>query len=112
MNNGALSTFPYAADFFDTTRSTTHPDIGAIEFTPYSHNDTCYNAELIAKGTFYGSTEVATHDSVNTCDTTPGSIGVWYEYHAKGGYSSFSLCGYGTNFDAKMSLYSGICLNI
>ncbi len=79
-------------------------------------NDDCSGAIAVNCGdTVTGSTLGATVDSgVPACGPTINSPGVWYSFDDNSGLAgeiTVSLCN-GTDFDSKLSVYSGTCSNL
>ena len=74
-------------------------------------NDACAAAIPVACGqTVNGSTDFATADNAGTCVTTNTAPGVWYQLVGPStGNVTASLCGAGTNYDSKISVYTGSC---
>lgn len=78
-------------------------------------NDFCDGAIPVECGdSISGTTIDATLDSdvAPECDTSVTSPGVWYVYQDDNCFSSnitISLCDGGTNFDSKLSVYTGDC---
>jgi len=72
--------------------------------------DECSDAiEINCGDVVLGSTTYATFDNVGTCGTTNTAPGVWYKITGTGEMISASLCGSGTNFDTKLSVFEGTC---
>ncbi|GHC50270.1 hypothetical protein GCM10008083_12240 [Ulvibacter litoralis] len=79
-----------------------------------AENDSCEDALPIACGeTITGTTTNATFDAdAPVCGTTITAPGVWYEFTDTSGFISdytVSLCDGGTDFDSKISIYTGDC---
>ncbi len=75
-------------------------------------NDLCANAIGVGvPSSTAGTTAGATVDAVPTCGTagTPSAGGVWYAVTGSDHFLTASVCDPGTNFDTKLSVYSGIC---
>ncbi len=72
-------------------------------------NDACANAILITCGqTIVGTTTGANLDGASGCGNSNTAPGVWYSYIGTGGSTIISLCG-GTNYDSKLTVFSGTC---
>lgn len=80
-------------------------------------NDFCDGALPISCGeTLTGSTDEATFDaSAPVCTTDITAPGVWYVFNDTSGLVTdytLSLCDGGTNFDSKITVYTGDCGNL
>jgi hypothetical protein len=85
--------------------------------TPYvtPANDLCANAEVVTCGTSVdGTTNGATFDDVGTCGTSNTAPGVWYKLEVDGLFKDFTVSTNhpATNFDTKLSVFSGDCDNL
>lgn len=75
-----------------------------------AQNDACGGALLLTSGvTTSGTTNGATFDNVGTCNTTNTAPGVWYFVVGTGGSLTVETCGGITNYDTKLSVFSGAC---
>ncbi|MEL6811917.1 MAG: T9SS type A sorting domain-containing protein [Bacteroidota bacterium] len=76
-------------------------------------NDECAGALPIACGeTVVGDTNTASVDTSPECNTSITAPGVWYEFTDGSGLLSdyvVSLCDGGTDYDSKLTVYSGDC---
>ncbi|GIV35221.1 MAG: hypothetical protein KatS3mg031_2756 [Chitinophagales bacterium] len=76
-------------------------------------NDLCTSAIPIGCGdTITGSTADATPDAAPFCSTSNTAPGVWYRYTGDGSFVTASLCNAGTNYDTKLSVYTGDCTSL
>ncbi|RMF83595.1 MAG: hypothetical protein D6744_04380, partial [Planctomycetota bacterium] len=79
---------------------------------PPPANDLITNATVACPGAFSGSTTFATTDGDSSCASSSGSPDVWYAYTPDAnGTLTASLCDAGTNYDAAISIHSGIPAN-
>jgi hypothetical protein len=75
-----------------------------------SGNDACAGALPVACGsTVSGTTVGSSFDNVGFCGTGNTAPGVWYQVIGTGGIISATTCGAGTNYDTKLSVFSGSC---
>lgn len=88
-------------------------DITATLGQPIITNDDCADATVIACGqTINGTTSPANPDTVVACNNvTSTANGVWYKAVGNGTFITASLCS-GTNYDSKLSVYTGTCSNL
>lgn len=88
------------------------PQNGTITYRciPRPDNDLCANARtLTCGGSTSGDTEFATADGAPTaCQPKPGN-GVWFKFTGTGDIMQLSSAG--TNYDAKLLVYKGVCGN-
>jgi hypothetical protein len=78
--------------------------------SPPSGNDVCGGATPIACGqTVSGSTAGSTPDNQAFCGTSNTSPGVWYQLVGTGGPVEVTTCNAGSNYDTKLSVYTGAC---
>ncbi len=78
-----------------------------------AQSDACDSATHVTIGSStQGSTVGALTDPAPTCETiTVESPGVWYTVYGNGNMLKASLCNAGTNYDTKLSVYCGGCVN-
>ena len=84
----------------------------SISFNSYAQpaNDLCSNAIAIAcNSTTIGTTTASTVDNVGTCTTSNTAPGVWYSFTGTGDVVTLSTCNVATNYDTKISVFSGSC---
>ncbi len=87
----------------------------AVTCAPLAPNDLCENAIAISCGdSIMGTTNNSTIDDAVAplCDTGVTSPGVWYVFDDTSGLASdvtITLCGGGTAYDSKLSVYTGDC---
>ncbi|MFK7968904.1 MAG: dockerin type I repeat-containing protein [Bacteroidia bacterium] len=74
-----------------------------------AQNDLCSGAIAITPGTITGSTIGSTFDNVGFCGTSNTAPGVWYTFTGTGGEAVLTTCGAGTDFDTKLTAFSGSC---
>lgn len=89
--------------------------VGPNEFNTTPANDLCANAEVVTCGTSIdGTTNGATFDDVGTCGTSNTAPGVWYKLEVDGLFKDFTVSTNhpATNFDTKLSVFSGDCDNL
>lgn len=74
-------------------------------------NSACNNAVTLTPGsTVHGTTKYATVDvDAPTCLGVPTAAGVWYKVSGTGDTMTASLCGAGTSYDSKITVYKGQC---
>ena len=74
-------------------------------------NDECSGALPVTCGNSYtGATTNATLDIPGTCNTiTVTAPGVWYKFTGNDNWIEADLCSAVTNYDSKLSVYSGTC---
>ncbi|MCB0650497.1 MAG: HYR domain-containing protein, partial [Saprospiraceae bacterium] len=73
-------------------------------------NDDVCSALAIDCGTNQsGTTQGATFDDVGSCGTSNTAPGVWYKWTGDGAQVTVSTCNAGTNYDTKLSVFSGNC---
>ncbi len=85
-------------------------DLSVTCADPPPPNDACISAEDIECGDVVsGSTTNATFDNVGSCGTSNTAPGVWYSFTGTGGAVRFSTCSPNTNYDTKISVFTGIC---
>ena len=73
-------------------------------------NNDCANALPITCGqTLSGTTVGATNTVLPFCGTSNTAPDVWYSFVATGVNSTLSTCSPGTNYDSKITIYSGSC---
>lgn len=73
-------------------------------------NDFCSGAIPVNCGDVVsGSTDQATIDNAGTCVTSNTAPGVWYSIQGTGGPINANTCSAGTNYDTKLSVYTGSC---
>lgn len=76
-------------------------------------NDACAGAIPVAcGGSVSGSTANATVDAVGTCVTSNTAPGVWYSVVGTGGIMEATTCDAGTNYDTKLSVFTGSCSSL
>lgn len=104
QTNAATQYFILVHGFLQNTGSF---DITATCLTP-PMNDDCAGAIPVNCGsTTFGSTTTAGVDAAPSCTTLPGAPGVWYQVTGTGGVMIANTCGAGTNYDTRLSVYSG-----
>ncbi|MBC7834159.1 MAG: hypothetical protein H7Y88_03545 [Phycisphaerales bacterium] len=118
-SNGALATF-CAADQLtyyilvsgDTTAEGTF-DLAINALGACPTNDTCDGAIPVAIGSFGTFTNIgASADAgLPTCVPTAGTFGsgVWFSLVGNGDLMQVDTCGFGTNFNTKIGVYTGFC---
>lgn len=83
---------------------------------PAPANDLCSGAITVScPSTVSGNTTTATPDNLTapTCVTTVGTGGgVWYKVVGTGGFINASTCSAGTDYDTKLSVYTGSCTGL
>jgi len=110
-NDTGCLTFRFRSDFSDT-----RPGWASV-VTCLSRpvNDDCVEAVLLScNSTITGSTTYARSDSPSLCGTNPGSRGVWYKVNvgAQPKNVIIKTCSSQTNFDTKINVYSGQCIEL
>lgn len=80
---------------------------------PPPANDDIANAIVACPGTYSGATTFATVDGDSSCASSSGSPDVWYSYTPdSAGTLTASLCDAGTDYDAAISIHSGMPANV
>ena len=98
--------FGTATGDFDLTLTCPQP-------VPVPVNDLCADAIPILCGeTVLGTTTGSTWDDMGFCGTDNTAPGVWYTFEAGPGPASVTTCGAGTNYDTKLSVFTGDCENL
>ena len=99
---------PYAYSISLTGGCGTVSATGTITVNP--SNDLCADALPITCGaTVSGTTVGATVDGATFCGTSNTAPGVWYSFTGNGDYITLTTCSAVTNYDTKISVYSGSC---
>lgn len=104
--NGPFTFGGYAGGAWDGTSNVS----GVLTITPLP-NDNCEGAFSVTCGnTYLGSTTSATLDNPGTCNgNTVTAPGVWYKITGNNQWIEAGLCSALTNYDTKISVYSGDC---
>ena len=63
----------------------------------------------IGSSTFQSNTTLATSESIDLCTGTSAVRGVWHEFVGTGMTMKISVCNEETDFDARISLFTGSC---
>jgi hypothetical protein len=84
---------------------------GPFTFLSPLANDACTGAITISCGnTYSGSTSTASADAVPNCHASgTGLTGVWFKYVGDNSAVTINLCNAGTNYDTKISVFTGTC---
>ncbi|HTF89356.1 MAG TPA: GEVED domain-containing protein [Planctomycetota bacterium] len=83
----------------------------AVPFTPPPYHDDCANAALFPCGSppAVVSTLGATQDLLPGCTAPSVSPGVWFKFNGTGYPVTLSTCDALTNFDTRISVFTGTC---
>ncbi|CAM3426128.1 T9SS-dependent choice-of-anchor J family protein [Aequorivita lipolytica] len=109
FTSDGTSTYYIMVEGFGSSSGNFSLDVTCTDPLP---NDECSGAIAVSCGdSVTGTTVGATVDTAPTCGTPITSPGVWYSLNDDSGLPgdiTVSLCN-GTNFDSKISVYSGTC---
>ena len=88
------------------------------ETFPQVPNDFCGTASALDVPVGGGSNQLlgtsvdASYDTVEECIVPNTSPGVWYKVNGTGGPITLTTCGAQTNFDTRLSVYTGSCQSL
>jgi hypothetical protein len=85
-------------------------DLCVLYPPPPPPNNDCLNALAISCGdVISGSTTWATQSVTPFCGTSNTTSGIWYTLTGTGGEATITTCSPNTNYDTKLSVYTGSC---
>ena len=115
FTSDGTSTYYIMVEGFGSNSGNFSLDVTCAIVPPAPANDLCADAIAISCGdSIMGTTIDATIDTnvAPLCDTGVTSPGVWYLFDDTSGLASdvtITLCGGGTAYDSKLSVYTGDC---